>query len=54
MIPQQEKNDNDKQEQIEGVTTVYTLDFTKNAASERATAFKREIGRALKESPDVR
>ncbi len=37
----------DKKEQVEGKTTVYSLDFTKTQPSERATAFKREILRSL-------
>jgi len=41
------KGGKDKKEQVEGKTTIYSLDFTKTQPSERATAFKREILRSL-------
>ena len=50
-VPLQPNNQNgkDKKETIEGKTTVYTLDYTQKQPSERATAFKREILRSLKD-----
>ena len=49
-LQQQEKEEGDAEKHdIEGVSSVYTLDFTRKAPSERATAFKREITRALRE-----
>ncbi|MHC4449698.1 MAG: hypothetical protein ACYS0E_06095 [Planctomycetota bacterium] len=41
--------DDDEKHDIEGISSTYTLDFSKKEASERAKAFKREILRALGE-----
>jgi len=37
--------DGDAKHDIEGVSTIYTLDFTKKSPSERAKSFKREMTR---------
>lgn len=52
-IPQKQEKKPDadgEKHDIEGVSTVYTLDFTKKQPSERAIAFKREISRALRDA----
>jgi hypothetical protein len=42
-------DDHDEKHDIEGISSIYTLDFSRKGASERAKAFKREILRALGE-----
>jgi len=50
-VPQPEKKEGGDKEkhEIEGVSTIYTLDLTAKEASERAKAFKREMRRAAGE-----
>ena len=49
-VPEDEKDDEaDEKHDIEGLSTVYSLDLKAKDPSERAKSFKREITRALKE-----